>query len=56
MEKENSTRNKQRISSLGWEEGERRNSPSGPVLTIGLHLGPEELSGCPGPELVPGRI
>ena len=53
MEKEDSTGNKQQISPLGWVEGERRNSPSGPVLTIGLHLGFRRPDSSP--ELVTGR-
>ena len=54
MEKEDSTGNKQQISPLGWVEGERRNSPSGPVLTIGLYLGFRRTDSSP--ELVTGRI
>lgn len=38
MEKENSIRNQQQISPLGWEEGERRHRPTGPALITRLHL------------------
>lgn len=35
---ESSTSDKKHISSLGWEGGDRRRSPSGPSLISGPHL------------------